>query len=99
MLSVSSEGVTLSGNQSFPRNVEQKPDAENENVPADVIILANGYDIRDWLHPLKVFGKGGKSIHDVWKERGGPQAYMCCSMDGYPNLLILNGPNVYSKFV
>ena len=96
LISVEPDGITLSGNQSYPSNIQREP-KENEVIPADVILLANGYDIRDWLHPLRVFGRGGKSIHDVWKERGGPQAYMCCAMDGYPNFFILNGPNIYSK--
>lgn len=96
LIDVQPNGINVTGYQTYPPNSQQDQTAENEFIPADVILLANGYDIRDWLHPLKVIGKGGKSIHDVWKERGGPQAYMCCAMDGYPNLFILNGPNIYT---
>jgi len=61
--------------------------------PADIIIFANGYDAGNWLHPLKVYGRAGASLHDVWRERGGPQAYLGQAMDGFPNFFIIHGPN------
>lgn len=63
-------------------------------IPADVIILANGYDMSTWLHSLKIIGKHGKSLHEIWNERGGPQAYMGTAMDGFPNFFMIHGPNV-----
>jgi cation diffusion facilitator CzcD-associated flavoprotein CzcO len=68
-------------------------DGEEEIVPADIIILANGFDIGNWFHPLSVVGREGRKIHDVWKERNGPQAYQGTAMDGFPNFFILFGPN------
>jgi len=66
--------------------------AERE-VPADVIVLANGFDTTKWLHPLRVAGKDGKDLVDTMDERGGPQAYLGTAMDGYPNFFLIFGPN------
>jgi cation diffusion facilitator CzcD-associated flavoprotein CzcO len=62
-------------------------------INADVIVLANGFEATQWLHPLPVFGRSGISIHDVWEARGGPQAYMGTAVDGFPNFFLICGPN------
>ena len=66
---------------------------EDVRVHADIIILANGFEALRWFHPLIVYGRNGRSLHDVWDERGGPQAYMGTAMDGFPNFFIATGPN------
>lgn len=88
------DGVVLSGRQTYPPSAEEdSKDSEDEFVPADVVVLANGFDITTWLHPLQVVGRDGRSIQDVWKERGGPQAYLGTAMDECPNFFIIFGPN------
>jgi cation diffusion facilitator CzcD-associated flavoprotein CzcO len=62
-------------------------------IRADVIILANGFEATRWLHPLTVHGRSGTTLQDVWKERGGPAAYMGISVDQFPNFFIAVGPN------
>lgn len=59
--------------------------AEDARVNADIIILADGFEALRWFHPLTVYGRTGRSLHDVWDERKGPQAYMRTAMDGFPN--------------
>lgn len=68
-------------------------DIEDVQVHADIIILANGFEALRWFHPLIVYGRNGRSLHDIWDERGGPQAYMGTAMDGFPNFFIATGPN------
>ena len=63
-------------------------------IPADIIIIANGFEATHWLQPLSVHGRNGKSLHETWKDRGGPQAYMGVSMDGFPNFFMNPGPNI-----
>jgi cation diffusion facilitator CzcD-associated flavoprotein CzcO len=58
-----------------------------------VIILANGFETTEWLHPLEITGRGGKKLHDVFNERGGPQMYMGAALDGFPNFFTVFGPN------
>jgi cation diffusion facilitator CzcD-associated flavoprotein CzcO len=62
-------------------------------VPADVSILANGFEAHHWLHPLKITGKGGADLIETMESRGGPQAYLGTAMDGFPNFLVIVGPN------
>ena len=90
-----SKNITLSP-QLLPEKSEFDPNrstAEDITIPADVLILANGFDIGSWFHPLKVYGRNSASIHDVWASRGGAQAYLGTALDGFPNFLIMFGPN------
>ena len=92
---VQPKGVTLGPGRTYPnpKNPDSNAPTNEVKLPADTIILANGFDVTTWLHPLKVVGKEGKLMQDVWNERGGPQAYMGTAMDGFPNFFILFGPN------
>jgi cation diffusion facilitator CzcD-associated flavoprotein CzcO len=58
-----------------------------------VIILANGFQVVKWFHPLTVIGREGKKLDEVFKERGGPQMFMGAAMDSFPNFFALFGPN------
>jgi cation diffusion facilitator CzcD-associated flavoprotein CzcO len=88
--SVQEQSVILGPGQYYPEKSESPPQRQ---VPADVIVLANGFDVTRWLHPLKVVGRNGKDLIEVMDERGGPQAYQGTAMDGFPNFFIIFGPN------
>ena len=68
---------------------------DEDLLPADIIVLANGFEATRFLHPLKVYGRDAVSIHDQWMERGGPQAYMGTAIDGFPNFFMVVGPNTF----
>lgn len=89
---VHAKSVTLGPGSHYPPNTDQRKDEVRE-IPADVIILGNGFETNQWLHPLKVIGKGNKSMEDVWAERGGAQGYLGIAMDQFPNFFMLFGPN------
>lgn len=93
MIQLQPRGVVLGAPQSDDTDILGKGDTQEVEIPADVIILANGFDLTSLLHPLKVRGKGGVLMQDVWDERGGPQSYMGCTMDGFPNFFLIFGPN------
>ena len=42
----------------------------------DVVILANGFRTQDLLAPMSVYGVDGKSLREIWQQRGGSEAYM-----------------------
>jgi len=86
------DGVVLGPGATYPKNAKEEDYPERE-VPADVIILANGFDTTRWLHPLKIVGKGGKDLVELMEERGGAQAYQGTAMDGFPNMFLIFGPN------
>jgi cation diffusion facilitator CzcD-associated flavoprotein CzcO len=59
---------------------DSKSALPKREIPADIIVLANGFDTTRWLHPLRVAGKGGKDLVETMEERGGAQAYQGTAM-------------------
>ena len=57
----------------------------------DTLVLATGYRVSDYLAPLDVRGRGGRSLHEFW--RGEPTAFLGITVPGFPNFYILYGPN------
>lgn len=95
LTSIQPHGVTIGPGRTFPNpeDEQSKAPTHESKIPADVIVLANGFNFTNWLLPMKIVGKEGKDMHSVWEERGGPQAYMGNAMDGFPNFFIIFGPN------
>ena len=84
--------VVVGPGQSYPqKSADEFP--EQREIPADVLVLANGFEVTHWLHPLKVIGKEGKDLVEEMDARGGPQAYQGTAMDGFPNFFLIFGPN------
>ncbi|MEZ4436765.1 MAG: NAD(P)/FAD-dependent oxidoreductase [bacterium] len=59
--------------------------------PADVIVLATGFDPFDLLDRLPLRGPGGRSLAEAWQAR--PEAWLGTMTHGFPNLYFLVGPN------
>lgn len=64
----------------------------NGFVPADVIVLATGFQTNKFLPYTQVRGRHG-TIEEHWKRFDGPGAYHCSIMSGFPNFFLLLGPN------
>ncbi|KAL3474863.1 hypothetical protein BJX99DRAFT_171327 [Aspergillus californicus] len=62
-------------------------------IPTDVIILATGYETDTLLDSISIAGRDSIALQEIWKERGGPQAYLGIAMDHFPNLFFVSGPN------
>ncbi|EPE26980.1 FAD/NAD(P)-binding protein [Glarea lozoyensis ATCC 20868] len=67
----------------------------NDQIQADIIILANGFQATKFLHAISVHGRGDLTLHTEWKNRGGEQAYLGTAMDKFPNLFFVIGPNTF----
>ncbi|KAF2401249.1 FAD/NAD(P)-binding domain-containing protein [Trichodelitschia bisporula] len=95
LTAVHEDSVTIGPGRCYPplSRTESKAPTEKRDVHADVIILANGFDISKWLHPMAVKGRGGVDLVDQMHARGGPQAYQGTAMDGFPNFFLIFGPN------
>lgn len=87
---VHEHSITLGPGQTYPKNSNS---TETKEVPADIIVLSNGFDMTRWLSPLEVRGTHGQDLVDTMQERGGPQAYLGTAVDGFPNFFIIYGPN------
>ena len=57
----------------------------------DVIVLATGFKVDQFIRPTIVRGRGGVQLDDVWRVR--PMAYQAISVPDFPNLFFLNGPS------
>ncbi|AEO59771.1 hypothetical protein MYCTH_54721 [Thermothelomyces thermophilus ATCC 42464] len=62
-------------------------------VEADVIIMANGFATNQYLPGVEVVGRDGETLAQHWESFGGPEAYNCTSLSGFPNMFFLLGPN------
>ena len=71
-----------------PKGVRTKDGRLHE---LDVLVLATGFRVDRFLRPIRVTGRGGVKLNDVWAER--PNAYLSISIPQFPNLFMLNGPN------
>ncbi|KAH6889220.1 hypothetical protein B0T10DRAFT_487563 [Thelonectria olida] len=61
----------------------------------DMIVLATGFQVSQFLTPMHIVGSTGVSLHDQWKECRGAQAYLGTHVHNFPNLAILFGPNTF----
>jgi cation diffusion facilitator CzcD-associated flavoprotein CzcO len=56
----------------------------------DVLVLATGFKVDQFIRPTIVEGPGGKSLDDLWAQH--PRAYYAVTIPGFPNFCLLNGP-------
>jgi len=54
-------------------------------------VLATGFDVGEFLFPMKVFGRDDRELSDEW--RGGARAHLGITVPGFPNLFLVHGPN------
>ena len=59
--------------------------------PADVLILATGFQSHDFVAPMEIRGIGGHRLADEWAQT--PKAYLGLSVPAFPNMFLLYGPN------
>jgi cation diffusion facilitator CzcD-associated flavoprotein CzcO len=59
--------------------------------PVDAIIYGTGFEAGAFLAPMRITGRGGRELNEVWQD--GAQAYLGIVVSGFPNLFLLYGPN------
>jgi len=59
---------------------------------ADVIVCATGFHATEYLYPMTITGRGGRTLEDAWAQDGA-RAYLGSMMPGFPNLWSIYGPN------
>jgi cation diffusion facilitator CzcD-associated flavoprotein CzcO len=65
--------------------------AEGPHRPADVIVLATGFEAHNYMRPMEIIGRDGLTLDKAWA--GGPRAYRMTAIPGFPNLFTVLGPN------
>ena len=58
---------------------------------ADVLVWGTGFAATDFLSTIRVTGRDGLELHDVWRD--GATAYLGIGVPGFPNLFCVYGPN------
>ena len=66
--------------------------ADGTQHDVDVIVYATGFHATEYLFPMEITGRGGKTIEQLWA-KDGARAYRGCMMPGFPNLWSIYGPN------
>ncbi|GAA3536700.1 NAD(P)/FAD-dependent oxidoreductase [Nonomuraea rosea] len=57
----------------------------------DTIVYATGFKSTEFLVPIEVIGRDGRSLEAQWA--GGAAAYLGISVPAFPNMFLLYGPN------
>jgi cation diffusion facilitator CzcD-associated flavoprotein CzcO len=71
-----------------PTGIRTQDGAER---PADVLVLATGFNSHAFVAPMEIAGAGGRTLAEEWA--GVARAYLGLSVPGFPNLFLLYGPN------
>jgi cation diffusion facilitator CzcD-associated flavoprotein CzcO len=59
--------------------------------PADVLVLATGFQTHGFVAPMDVVGVSGRTLAEEWAEV--PRAYLGLTVPGFPNMFLIYGPN------
>ncbi|MCL2536305.1 MAG: NAD(P)/FAD-dependent oxidoreductase [Nocardiaceae bacterium] len=59
--------------------------------PADVLVYGTGFTATEFLAPMTVRGRAGRTLDDAWTD--GAHAYLGITTAGFPNFFMLYGPN------
>jgi 4-hydroxyacetophenone monooxygenase len=65
---------------------------DGERYDVDLIVYATGFHATEYLFPMKITGRGGRTVEEFWAN-GGARAYRFCMIPGMPNFWSLYGPN------
>jgi len=66
--------------------------ADGRTRELDTIVLGTGFHVAEMPVGEWVHGRDGRTLADVWREHGA-QAYLGTTVAGFPNLLLMYGPN------
>ena len=66
-------------------------DAADTDTDYDLLVCATGFRTLEFMHPIKIYGKGGRSLNDIWKD--GAHGYNGTCVTDLPNFGMLYGPN------
>ena len=58
---------------------------------ADVVVMATGFKTNRFLVGIEMTGRNGESIQGHWSKNGGPAAYDCAAVSGFPNFFTIGG--------
>jgi 4-hydroxyacetophenone monooxygenase len=64
---------------------------DGREYKADVLVLATGFDVLNFLTSFEARGRSGRSLREVWDDDA--KAYLGLAIPDFPNFFCLYGPN------
>jgi len=83
------ELVTSQIKKVTPKGVVTEDGREHE---IDLLVVGAGFQTNKFLYPMRIEGRGGAVLEDVWSKDGG-RAYLGITIPKFPNLFCIYGPN------
>ena len=65
--------------------------AAGREIEVDAIVLGTGFAASEFLAPMEIRGRGGRSLNEAWAD--GAKAWLGITAPGFPNFFMLYGPN------
>jgi cation diffusion facilitator CzcD-associated flavoprotein CzcO len=65
--------------------------ADGSERVVDAIVFGTGFHVTDIPAAQRIRGRGGRLLDDLWQ--GSPRAHLGSTIEGFPNLFFLLGPN------
>jgi cation diffusion facilitator CzcD-associated flavoprotein CzcO len=65
--------------------------SDGVTFPVDVVVFGTGFHSQAFQGDTRIIGRGGVSLAERWDEA--PEAYLGLTVDGFPNLFLVYGPN------
>ncbi|MGW4941729.1 flavin-containing monooxygenase [Actinoplanes sp. NPDC004185] len=65
--------------------------ADGVEHPCDVLVYGTGFAATEFLTPMRVTGRGGARLDEVWRD--GAHAYLGMAVPDFPNMFLVYGPN------
>jgi 4-hydroxyacetophenone monooxygenase len=66
---------------------------DDQEYAVDTLVLATGFDVVRFLAPLRLEGRSGRTIRELWDDDDA-RAYLGTVVPGMPNFYCLYGPNL-----
>jgi cation diffusion facilitator CzcD-associated flavoprotein CzcO len=64
---------------------------DGRHHPADVLIWGTGFKTTEFMFPMDVVGRDGRTLQQEWGD--GAHAHLGMTVPGFPSLFVLYGPN------
>lgn len=62
-----------------------------QHVPVDVIVLATGFRVHDYFAPMRIIGRDGLDVLEMWRKES-PKGYYGMCAHQIPNNFVIIGP-------
>ena len=58
----------------------------------DVLVLATGFHAHDYMRPMELETRDGRTLSESWADKTSAKAYRTIALPGFPNFFMVQGP-------